>query len=159
MCVQNKFKLEGINSANKYCNETDFMFKFDLKSGYHHLDINPSHFQYLSFCWKNVYYSFTVLPFGLSSAPFIFTQLFKPFLKYWRSQGHKIDIYLDDGLGLSSDYSSCKPMSSAIQADLKLAGFLVNKERSIWEPSQSMDWLGFLGYSARYAFYSPIKKG
>lgn len=98
-CVfNNKFKLEDFNSAIKYCNENDFMFKFDLKSDYHDLDINPSNFQNLCFCWKNVYYSFTVLPCGLSSAPFIFTQLFKPLIKYWRSQGQKIVIYLDDGL-------------------------------------------------------------
>lgn len=47
---KNKFKLEGINSAVQYCNIGDYKFKFDLKSGYHHLDIDPSHHKYLSFC-------------------------------------------------------------------------------------------------------------
>lgn len=52
-CVfNNKFKLEDFNSAIKYCNENDFMFKFDLKSDYHDLDINTSNFQNLCFCWK-----------------------------------------------------------------------------------------------------------
>ena len=29
----------------------DFLFNFDLKSGYHHVDIHPEHFKYLGFQW------------------------------------------------------------------------------------------------------------
>lgn len=65
-CVfNNKFKLEDLNSAIKYCNENDFMFKFDLKSDYHDLDINPSNFQNLCFCLKKsilLFYSSSVWP-------------------------------------------------------------------------------------------------
>lgn len=61
-CVfNNKFKLEDFNSAIKYCNENDFMFKFDLKSDYHDLDINPSNFQNLCFCLL-LFYSSSVWP-------------------------------------------------------------------------------------------------
>ena len=44
-------------------------FIFDLKSGYHHIDIFPLHQTYLGFAWKcnNIekYFVFSVLPFCL----------------------------------------------------------------------------------------------
>lgn len=56
-----------------------FFFTFDLKSGYHHIEIFPDHRQYLGFSWRFdsvvKYFVFPVLPFGLSSAPYIFTKL------------------------------------------------------------------------------------
>ena len=65
------------------------MFSFDLKSGYHHIEIFEGHQTYLGFSWKhgnsnfNKFYVFTVLPFGLSSAPHIFTKT----LKSWKNTG------------------------------------------------------------------------
>ena len=32
----------------------DYVFSFDLKSGYHHVDIFPEHWQYLGFSWGKV---------------------------------------------------------------------------------------------------------
>ena len=50
------------------------LFKFDLKKGYHHIDINEIFQTYLGFSWKIDgkvrHFVLTVLPFGLNSAPF-----------------------------------------------------------------------------------------
>lgn len=52
---------------------------FDLKSGYHHVDIYESCWKYLGFRWDleeiKSYLVFKVLPFGLSSACYFFTKL------------------------------------------------------------------------------------
>ena len=45
------------------------------------------------------HYSFLVLPFGLSTVPFLLTKLFKPLVKNWRSEAAAIVVFLDDGLG------------------------------------------------------------
>jgi hypothetical protein len=47
---------------------------------------------------------FNVLPFGLANAGHIFTKVLKEALKYWRNQGLKIIMYLDDGLGGANDF-------------------------------------------------------
>lgn len=44
-----------------------YMFKLDLRSGYHHTDICVAQHTFLGFSWNNLFYVFTVLPFGLSS--------------------------------------------------------------------------------------------
>jgi len=71
------------------------MFSFDLKSGYHHIAIFPEHRKLLAFSFKFAdgfvrYFVFSVLPFGLSSAPYIFTELFKPLVKKRRGEGKSI---------------------------------------------------------------------
>ena len=71
----------------------EFLFKFDLKSGYHHVDIYPEPQKYLGFKWDsngNVNYNvFTVLPFGLSTACYLFTKLMRPLVRHWRGRGLK----------------------------------------------------------------------
>lgn len=47
------------------------------------------------------YYVFYVLPFGLATAFYLFTKLLHPLVKYWRSQGFWIVVYLDDGIVVS----------------------------------------------------------
>ena len=78
------------------------MFTFELKSGYHHLDIFSEHWQYLGFAWNDgpvtKYYTFTVLPFGLSTACYAFTKLMRPLIKLWRGRGLRAVVYLDYGI-------------------------------------------------------------
>ena len=44
------------------------------------------------------YFVFAVLPFGLSTACYLFTKLLRPLIRYWRGQGLKAILYLDDGI-------------------------------------------------------------
>ena len=39
-----------------------------------------------------------MLPFGLSSAPYVFPKLMRPLVKLWRAKGLKAVMYLDDGI-------------------------------------------------------------
>ena len=68
------------------------MITFDLKSGYHHVDINQDCWPYLGFSWygpwqHRQFFMFQVLPFGLSTACYVFTKLLRPLIKFWRSKG------------------------------------------------------------------------
>ena len=123
------------------------MFTFDLKSGYHYVDIFKDHQKFLSFAWTfydstTKFFQFTVLPFGLSSAPYIFTKLLKPLVKYWRSQGKSLAIFLDDGIGAARTYISRKIFSLQTYADLLKFGFLPNESKCVWDPVQEITWLG-----------------
>ena len=101
--IKQRVKYEDWKIALSYFQKGAFMISFDLKSGYHHIDICPDHQTFLGFAWKFSgdtkfrYFVFTVLPFGLASAPFIFTKCLKPHEKYWRIHGISVAIFLDDG--------------------------------------------------------------
>ena len=141
-----KIKFDDYLVALEYFKKGYYMFSFDLKSAYHHISIFPDHRQYLSFAWDFGhgirYFSFQVLPFGLSSAPYIFTKSLRPLVKHWREQGFLTVLYLDDGWGCAPSYSDCTHVSNLVRHDLIHAGFIPNSEKSIWTPVQSLNWLG-----------------
>ena len=64
------------------------MPSFDLKLGYHHVDICPDHSKFTLMG----FFEFTVLVFGLSSAHYLFTKFLKPLVKKWRSEAKRIVI-------------------------------------------------------------------
>jgi len=90
---------------------------------------------------------FTVLPFGLSSAPHIFTKTL--LRKHWRHQSIYIAIFLDDGWAIERDRQVCSSIAKAVETDLGEAGFITNDEKSIWEPCQGIDRLGVTWDSVR----------
>jgi len=100
----------------------------------------------LGFSWivdkETKYFVFTVLPFGLTSAPFIFTKVVRPLVKHWRSNSVKIACFLDDGLGKGDTYLKTKQDSSFVRISLQKAGFIPNQDKSIWEPTKALTWLG-----------------
>ena len=92
------FKYEVNEKALEYFVLRGFFTKFDLQSGFHHIKIFLPHRHYLGFA-RNFgvgvvrYFTFNVLPFGLSIAPYIFTKLLRPLVKLWRSRAlHPIVI-------------------------------------------------------------------
>ena len=44
-----KFKYDDIRTAADLFHKDDWFFKFDYKSGYHHIEIFPQHCKYLGF--------------------------------------------------------------------------------------------------------------
>ena len=112
------------------------MFTFALKFGYHHVEIFPEHRKYLSFAWtfssgRTEFFQFSVLPFGLSSAPYLFTKLLKPLVKKCRCEAKSIVVYLDDRLGAAADKNKAKIGSLQVHADLLKSGFLPNEAKCI----------------------------
>jgi len=79
---KDRFKFEDWKVAIQYFTKNCSVFKFDLKSGYHHIDICPQQHTFLGFSWKGKYFCFTVLPFGLSTTPFIFSKCLREMVKY-----------------------------------------------------------------------------
>ena len=141
-----KFKLEDWRVLFEYVHKGDFMFVWDLSSGYHHFDLFRGHQQYFGFSFnfqgRPRYFYYTVLMFGLSTGPFCFTKLLRPLVKHWRELGINTAVYLDDGAGVCDTYEKCANQAEQVKSDLQAAGFIVNDEKSVWVPCQGLVWLG-----------------
>ena len=59
--AQFKFKYEDVSVAKQIFQRGDFLFTFDIKSAYHHIEIYPSHKTYVGFSWNNANSVFTNL--------------------------------------------------------------------------------------------------
>lgn len=153
-----KIKFEDWKTAMDYFEKDCYCLKFDLKSGYHHIDISESFQKYLGFSWNDKYYCYTVLPFGLSSAPFIFTKCLRPIVKFWRKRGIKIVLYLDDGFVFAPSKHECLSVSEFIQNSLSEFGLLINFDKSIFYPTQNLEWLGILWDSKSFSISVPTRR-
>ena len=69
------------------------------------------------------FYEFKVLPFGLSSAPYVFTKVMRQLVKFWRGCGLLALMYLDDGIGGNLSRESAKNIGVQVRKDLVSAGF------------------------------------
>ena len=96
-----KFKYEDMRIAWTYFVKGHYINTFDLKSAYHHIDIHKDFQKYLGFQWECQYFVFTVLPFGLATACYVFTKVLRPLVKFWRSKGLRTVLYIDDGIIVS----------------------------------------------------------
>ena len=110
-----------------------YLFKFDLKNDYHHTDIFEPHQMFLGFSWvfKDIIKSFvfTVLPFGRTNAPFVFTKIVRTLVKYWRFSSVKITCFLDDKIGIEYNYEEAKRKSEFVQEILTMSGFIPNIQK------------------------------
>ena len=153
-----KVKFEDWKSALNYFEKGSYLFKFDLKSGYHHFDIFPAMQTYLGFYFEEKFYCYTVLAFGLSSAPYLFTKCLKALLKFWRENSIKIVMFLDDGLGMNKCLEYCNQESKFVKSSLIKAGFLINEEKSIWVPQTVIEWTGIVWNGEEYAISIPDRR-
>ena len=46
-----RFQYKDLRTLRDLFRLGDWFFKFDYKSGYHHVAIYPEHWKYLAFCW------------------------------------------------------------------------------------------------------------
>lgn len=137
------FRYDDIKVACSLFEQGDFFFSFDLKSAYHHIDIDPAYYKYLGFEWDGQFYVFASLPFGLCSAPYVFTKVCRALVKSWRARGFKAFMFLDDGAGAAESEQRCKDISKAVKMDIAKSGFLLS-EKSRLEPAQVGELLGFV---------------
>ena len=138
-----KFAYENEATAKILFKKGDFAFHFDLMAAYHHIEIFHEHRRYLGFFWRSNYYVFNVLPFGLATAGFVFTEVTRHLVTIWREKGYRVIMYLDDGVAASDNVNDANEMARQIRNDLNNFGFLISEEKSDWNPKTSVIWLGF----------------
>ena len=105
-------KFEGIETLLPLLSSSDHFIAFDLRAGYHHVDIFKPHQTYLGFSisdkGKDRFFIFSVLAFGLSSAGQVFTKVVRALVKIWRQNALRVVVYIDDGICMSSSESLSK---------------------------------------------------
>ena len=97
---------------------------------------------------KYFIFNFHCAPARSFLCPLCFHKGLKSSEKYLRIQGLCAAIFLDDDWAIVQDRESCRIKALAVRGDLYNAGFVVNEDKSVWEPTQVLDWLGITWNSA-----------
>ena len=81
------------------------------------------------------HFCFIVLPFGLSSAPFLFTKMFRPQVRFHGVWPTELDV--------KKDFSITQCCSDIAPSDLVSARLVTNCAKSVWFPVQPLgDFMG-----------------
>ena len=139
------FKMPTLKNVWQLIQQGDFAFSIDLQDAYLHIPIVKHHHHFLRFVWRNVPYQWKVLPFGLATAPRVFTSLTKPILFLCHCKGLHIVIYLDDILVLVCSKWAGKRACLFLCSLLVRPGLHINFSKSDICLSQSLLFWGCVG--------------
>ncbi|KAM9954675.1 hypothetical protein ACTFIW_003275 [Dictyostelium discoideum] len=136
------FKMEGIKNLPSMVKQGYYMVKLDIKKAYLHVLVDPQYRDLFRFVWKGSHYRWKTMPFGLSTAPRIFTMLLRPVLRMLRDINVSVIAYLDDLLIVGSTKEECLSNLKKTMDLLVKLGFKLNLEKSVLEQTQSITFLG-----------------
>ena len=138
-----KFKMDTLVSALSLITPNCFMASIDYKDAYYSVPVKKSDRKWLRFQFRGQLYEFTCLPNGLSPGPRLFTKVTKPLFATIREKGHLVSPYIDDSLLVGETYEDCQNnVKDTVQLSLDL-GFVVHPLKSIFIPTQIIEFLGF----------------
>ena len=120
----------------------DWATSIDLKDAYFHIMIAPSSRKFLRFVVNGTVYQFRALPFGLASAPQVFTKVMGAVVNYAHRRGIRLHIYLDDWLIRALQRLLLAQHTSTIQTICLDLGLIVNYPKSSLVPTQDFEFLG-----------------
>ena len=136
------FRMFTTSSVLSSVEKGDYPFKIDLQDAYFHVPIHPSSRKYLRFAFENKVYQFRVLPFGLNTAPQVFTRLGHTVTAYLHRQGVSVIPYLDDWLVHHPDRQILLRHQALLIDTLDLVGFILNRKKSELDLTQDLQFLG-----------------
>ena len=142
--INEHFQMENISCLKQILNQNDFMVKLDLKDAYLTVGVHEQSQHYLRFIWQGQPYQFQALPFGLCTAPRVFTKLLKPVITFLRTRNIRLLIYLDDILIVGSDIKTLQEQTGQVLGLLQSLGFIINFEKSVLTPLPVIEFLGLL---------------
>ena len=137
-----KFRMLTHASLLRLVRRDDWFTSIDLKDAYFHIPIYPPHRKYLRFAFEGICYEYRVLPFGLSLSPRVFVRCTEAAVAPLRRRGIRVATYLDDWLLLAQSDEMARAHTRILTLHLRELGFVLNVEKSMLSPAQSITFLG-----------------
>jgi hypothetical protein len=134
---------KGIDFTLGLCRPGCWFTRLDLESAFWSLPIDPAFRTYFGFCWKGKWGWWSTMPFGMRCSPFFFTRVMSTVASYLRrTYGIWLHYYMDDWLLIGRSVDESRSITKIAIAAFTKLGFRVNAEKSVTEPTQTIDWLG-----------------
>nr|AXG50786.1 ORF3 [Piper yellow mottle virus] len=97
---KDQYSLPGINTIISKVGNSKIFSKFDLKSGFHQVAMDPESIEWTAFSTPNGLYEWLVMPFGLKNAPAVFQRKMD---NCFKGMEDFIVVYIDDILVFSEN--------------------------------------------------------
>lgn len=152
------FKLEGYEEIMDMIRPGDYFVSIDLQDAYLMFSMHPFYWKFLCFQFLDTRYCYKVMPFGLTSAPRIFTKVFKRVLVFLRGRGLRVTAWFDDIILMAESVNLLLEHLHFTKLVIKSLGFIPHPVKSMLIPSQSIYHLGFNWDSVKFIISVPEEK-
>ena len=142
-----KFRMETLQREGRQLFERSlYGGTADISSAYHHIEMEESATPFLGFEWEGAFYCFDVLPFGLSSAPWLFTTVMGHCARFLRYTGVDLICYLDDIIFGADSARGALQSAQFMLRTLRQFGWLIHPTKCVGvsEAVQTFTALGTL---------------
>lgn len=162
------FTLDSLILVPKIIRKNSFMTKLDDKSGYDNVEMTETSKQLLGFQWGGHFFCCNTLPFGWKNSAYVYHTINLQAISYLRNLGISCLLYIDDRL--IEQYHGEMPLQhsdsfSRATYAIKYAvnfltnlGYFLNIEKSVFQPNQSITFLGFIVDSVNQSFFITQKR-
>ena len=136
------FQMEIAASIRRAIPPGAWAVSIDLMDAYLHILIHPASRKYLRFSLEGTIYQFRALPYGISTVPFVFTNLMEIVAGHIRSLGPNILQYFDNWLVHRLSQESLLSDLSLAWEIITSLGLIPNPLKSDLVPSQDFVYVG-----------------
>ncbi|KZR98775.1 Uncharacterized protein APZ42_005654, partial [Daphnia magna] len=112
------------------------------KDAYLTIALCPEQRFLFQFKWREKFFKFISMPFGLGPAPVVFIKLLKPIVSFLRQRGVRLVIYLHDILIIGHSKESAEEAVNQVFHLFVSLGFVIHEEKSIMLPTQFLEYIG-----------------
>ena len=120
----------------------EWVSSIDLTDAYLHIPIHPNSRKYLRFCRRSQVFQFTSLPFGLTTAPQVFTMIVKEVKLMALSRGIRLQ-YLDNWLIRAQSQEEAQVNTQTVVDLTQSLGRIINQEKSKLKPTKVFSFVGY----------------
>ena len=135
-----RFKMETPESIRASLIPAEWVSSRDIPDAYLHIPIHPNSRKYLRFCHRSQVFQFTSLPFGLATAPQVFTMIVKEVKLMALSRGIRLHQYLDNWLIRAQSQEEAQVNTQTVVDLTQSLGWIINHQKSELKPTQER-WL------------------
>jgi len=118
-----------------------YVGKLDLEKGYLQFPVCPQFTWMLGYQWRDQFWKYRRLPFGVNQAPFLFCKCTSAINRMLSQRGIVAVVYFDDFLIIGRSYNDCLEAMLATIELLSYLGVKVKDSKTIW-PCRKIVFLG-----------------
>jgi hypothetical protein len=128
--LRKKWKMEDQRDLALVLTKSMRMCVLDLTSVFHHVPVQEELRQYLNFRYNGCTYRFVGMPFGIRTAPRVFSAVLRACLRVARETWEGVVFqYMDDILVAHPGKEECREAAAWIANWLRFFGWTINEKR------------------------------
>lgn len=153
-----RFTLHGAREAGEVVRASEWLAVLDLKHGYQQVAMAPEARRFLGARMGDKTVVSTVLPFGLSLSPYVFTRLTGWLAREARRRfGLQVAVYIDDFLVGAASKEELEKGLQRVKDLFSRLGVVISTEKEV-QPARRVEFIGYLWDAERKVVAVPRER-